>query len=123
MEVVKKMEELNKELRELGFVGASQYATLFNHRIRFMLGMNLREFQHLSELRTQPAGHFSYRAMTMKMAEQLSQREGWTNLVTEFIDFSDPNNKISRAKEQSRIAGKNLASGIDSGVDCDVDFV
>jgi dTMP kinase len=117
MEVVKKMEELNKELRELGFVSASQYVTLFNHRIRFMLGMNLREFQHLSELRTQPAGHFSYRAMVMKMAEQLSARDGWTNLATEFIDFSDPSNKISRAKEQSRIAGKNLACGIDGDVD------
>jgi len=117
MEVVNRMEKLNKGLRELGFVIASQYATLFNHRIRFMFGMNLREFQHLSELRTQPAGHYSYRAMTMKMAEQLSQRDGWINLATEFIDFSDPGNKISRAKEQSRIAGKNLAKGIDSGID------
>jgi len=117
MEVVKAMEKLNKSLRELGFVSASQYATLFNHRIRFMLGMNLREFQHLSELRTQPAGHYSYRAMVMKMAEQLSQRDEWINLITEFIDFSDPGNKISRAKEQSRIAGKNLASGIESDVD------
>ena len=117
MEVVNRMEKLNKGLRELGFVIASQYATLFNHRIRFMMGMNLREFQHLSELRTQPAGHYSYRAMTMKMAEQLSQRDGWINLATEFIDFSDPGNKISRAKEQSRIAGKNLAKGIDSGID------
>jgi len=117
MEVVKAMEELNLELRNMGFVAASQYATLFNHRIRFILGMNLREFQHLSELRTQPAGHYSYRAMTMKMAEQLSQRDGWINLITEFIDFSDPGNKISRAKEQSRIAGDNLACGIDSGID------
>lgn len=117
MEVVKGMEKLNKGLRELGFVSASQYATLFNHRIRFMMGMNLREFQHLSELRTIPAGHYGYRAMTMKMAEQLSARDGWINLVTQFIDFSDPGNKISRAREQSRIAGDNLACGIDSGID------
>jgi len=117
LEVVKAMEKLNKGLRELDFISASQYATLFNHRIRFVLGMNLREFQHLSELRTQPAGHYSYRAMVMKMAEQLSQRDGWLKLVTEFIDFSDPGNKISRAKEQSKIAGKNIASGIDSGID------
>lgn len=117
MEVVNRMEKLNKGLRELGFVVASQYATLFNHRIRFMFGMNLREFQHLSELRTIPAGHYGYRAMTMKMAEQLSQRDGWINLATQFIDFSDPGNKISRAREQSRIAGENLAKGIDSGID------
>ena len=116
-EVVKAMEELNHELRNMGIIAASQYATLFNHRLRFYLGMNLREFQHLAELRTQPAGHFSYRAMTMKMAEQLSLRDGWVNLISEFVDYSDPGNKISRAKEQSRIAGKNLASGIDSDVD------
>jgi hypothetical protein len=117
LEVVKAMEELNKEIRDMGMIAASQYATLFNHRIRFYLGMNLREFQHFSELRTQPAGHFGYRAMAMKMAEQLSRRDGWVNLINEFVDYSDPGNKISRAKEQSRIAGKNLASGIESNVD------
>ena len=117
LQVVNNMETLNKELRNMGMIAASQYATLFNHRIRFYLGMNLREFQHLSELRTMPAGHFSYRAMTMKMAEQLAARDGWVNIINEFVDYSDPGNKISRAKEQSRIAGKNLASGIESDVD------
>jgi len=115
--VVNAIEELNKELKNMGMIAASQYATLFNHRIRFYLGMNLREFQHLSELRTQPAGHFSYRAMVMKMAEQLAQRDGWVNIINEFVDYSDPGNKISRAKEQSRIAGKNLTSGIAGDVD------
>ncbi len=120
LEVVKEIEELNKLVKErVGGIGdvAAQYVTLFNHRIRFVMGMNLREFQHLSELRTQPAGHPSYRAMTMEMAKQLNQREPWTKLTHGFIDYSDPGNKICRAREQARIAGKNLAKGVDGGVD------
>ena len=82
-----------------------------------MLGMNLREFQHLSELRTTPAGHFSYKEMVQEMTRQLKEREPWSERFYEFVDYSDPNNKISRAKEQSKIAGKNLAKGIEGGVD------
>lgn len=119
LEVVMMMEELNKELRKRGLLVASQYATLFNHRLRFIFGMNLREFQHLSELRTLPQGHFSYRAMTMEMIRKLKQRDEWTELVNEFIDYSDPGNKIARAKEQSRIAGENLLKGIDGSIDLD----
>ncbi|MEK6926078.1 MAG: FAD-dependent thymidylate synthase [Nanoarchaeota archaeon] len=111
-EVVDAMSNLNGEMKKAGLQYASQYATLFNNRMRFMMGMNLREFQHLSELRTQPAGHYSYRAMTMEMAKKVALRYPWAEKFYEFVDYSDPGNKISRAKEQSKIAGKNLASGI-----------
>ena len=117
LEVVGMMEDLNGELRKEGLTYASQYATLFNHRIRFMMGMNLREFQHLSELRTTPTGHFSYRSMVMKMASQLSSRDPWSKEFYEFVNYSDPGNKISRANEQSRIAGKNLAKDVEGDVD------
>ena len=117
LEVVMMMEELNKELKRRGMLVASQYATLFNHRLRFLFGMNLREFQHLSELRTVPQGHFSYRAMTMEMAQKLKERDEWTELATEFINYTDPGNKIARAKEQSRIAGDNLLKGVDGSID------
>lgn len=117
--VVKAMENLNQNLRKGGLVAASQYATLFNNRIRFMLGMNLREFQHLSELRTQPAGHFSYRSMVMEMARKVSEKFHWANDAFRFVDYSDPGNRITRAKEQSRIAGKNLSKGVDGSFDLD----
>lgn len=116
-EVVKRMEVLNRTLRENGLLAASQYATLFNHRLRFMLGMNLREFQHLSELRTQPAGHFSYRSMVMEMARQVNEKIHWAHKAFGFVDYSDPGNRITRAKEQSRIAGGNLKKGLEGDVD------
>lgn len=115
--LVKDMESLNHDLRKVGLLASSQYATLFNHRLRFVLGMNLREFQHLSELRTQPAGHFSYRAMVMEMARQVQKEYPWAAKAFQFVDYSDPDNKITRAKEQARIAGKNLASGIQGDAD------
>ncbi len=111
------MADLNSDLKHSGLEEAAQYATLFNNRMRFMVGMNLREFQHFSELRTQPAGHFSYRAMTMEMAKQVSAKYSWAEKAFGFVNYSDPNNKIARAKEQSRIAGKNLSSGISSDID------
>ncbi len=117
LEVAMMMEELNKELKKRGLISASQYATLFNHRLRFLFGMNLREFQHITELRTIPQGHFGYRAMTMDMARELKARDEWSELVNEFINYSDPGNKISRAKEQSRIAGENLLKGVDGSID------
>ncbi|MDO8508614.1 MAG: FAD-dependent thymidylate synthase [Nanoarchaeota archaeon] len=118
-EVVEKMEYLNSEIKNTGQYNAAQYATLFNHRMRFMLGMNLREFQHLSELRTQPAGHFSYRSMVMEMGRELEKRDPWAANAYGFINYSDPDNKITRANEQSKIAGKNLAKKIDDNTEFD----
>ena len=77
-----------------------------------MFGMNLREWQHFSELRTVEQGHPSYRAMTQKIARQLIGLHPWISTFTEFINFSDPGDRISRAREQSKIAGKGLESGI-----------
>ena len=113
LEVIDMMADLNSDMRHAGLEDASQYATLFNHRIRFAMGMNLREFQHLGELRTQPAGHPSYRAMTMDMARAIIAREPWSERFIGFVNYEDPGNKIARAKEQSKIAGKNLESDID----------
>ena len=115
--VVAQMEDLNSDIRHVGLRTAAQYATLFNHRMRFILGMNLREVQHLAELRTQPAGHFSYRGMAMEMARKVTERDPWAANTLQFVDYSDPENKIARAKEQSRIAGKNLAKDIDDSKD------
>ena len=116
-EVESRMSDLNSDLKRVGLKEVSQYATLFNHRMRFMLGMNLRENQHLEELRTGPAGHFSYRAMTQEMARQLIAKYPWTEIFLEYVDYSDPNNKISRANEQAKIARKNVDKNVDGSID------
>lgn len=118
-ELVHNIEDLNSDIRYAGLELASQYATLLGHRIRFMFGMNLRELQHLAELRTQPAGHFGYRKIVMEMASQVIGNYPWATDFLEFVDFSDPGNRIARAEEQGRIAGKNLVSGLQAGLDYD----
>jgi len=116
-EVVGQMGDLNSDILHAGLLEASQYATLFNHRIRFSMGMNHREFQHMAELRTQPAGHFSYRSMMMEMADKVKAREPWSGALLDHVNYSDPDNRITRAAEQGRIAGKNLAAGVEGDVD------
>ncbi|HLC31987.1 MAG TPA: FAD-dependent thymidylate synthase [Candidatus Nanoarchaeia archaeon] len=116
-DLVDQMKEMYDTLKGKGLETAAQYATLFNHQVRFSLGMNLREFQHLSELRTQPAGHFSYRSMVMEMVRETRRQYPFIEDFTRYVDFSDPDNKITRANEQSRIAGKNSKTGTDSSID------
>lgn len=117
IEAADRMSGLNSDLRKAGLDEVAQYATCFNHKIRFNLGMNLREAQHLIELRTGPKGHFGYRAICQEMARQIISAYPFAAQALTFTDYSDPGNKIARAKEQARIAGKNLKAGIDGGID------
>ena len=117
--LVERVDDVNRRLRQAGLVYASQYMTLFNHRIRWMMGMNARALQHLTELRSGINGHHSYRSMAMQMAKEAIAREPWMASLLNHVDYSDPDNKIARAKEQSRIQGKNLKSGVDASVDLD----
>ena len=100
-----------------GHSEAAQYATLFNHQVRFMMGMNLRELQHLTELRSQPAGHYSYRDVAQKMALQAITEHPWINSILNHVNYTDPGNKIARASEQAKIAGKNLRTGVEGNDD------
>ncbi len=116
-DLIGKSNEIYTTLNIAELRGEAQYATLFNHQIRFMMGMNLRELQHLTELRSQPAGHFSYRAVAQEMARQAITSNPWIAPMLNHINYSDPGNKIARAKEQGRIAGKNLKTGVDGAQD------
>ena len=45
----------------------AQYAVPMAYRIRFAMTLNAREAMHMIELRTQPAGHPSYRRVCQQM--------------------------------------------------------
>ena len=109
------MRELNKLMMQHGLYYASQYATLLNHRMRWTMGMNLREVQHLAELRSGVAGHYGYRKIAMAMARAVLAEEPWAAPSLSFVCFDDPENRISRAREQGRIAGKALERGVELG--------
>ena len=53
--------------RRAGLPDVAQYAVSMAYRIRFVMQMTAREAMHLTELRSQPAGHPVYRAVAQEM--------------------------------------------------------
>ena len=66
----------------------AQYAVPMAFRIRFTMRMNAREAMHVIELRTQPAGHPSYRRVCQQMHDLIRDRAGHT-AIAEAIGFAN----------------------------------
>jgi thymidylate synthase ThyX len=76
--------------KEIG-VDAAEYCALFGHNLRFRMGMNLREAQHLLELRSIPQGHPNYRRVVQKICKEIYARAPWlaeTGLL-KFVDWNE----------------------------------
>ena len=58
---------MERDLRDAGMGEAAQYAVAMAYRIRFVMQMNAREAMHLTELRSQPQGHPTYRRVAQEM--------------------------------------------------------
>jgi thymidylate synthase ThyX len=59
--------ETERALLDAGFLEQAQYAVSMAYRIRFVMQMTAREAMHLTELRSQPAGHPVYRRVAQAM--------------------------------------------------------
>jgi len=57
-------------------------------RIRFTMRMNAREAMHVIELRTQPAGHPSYRRICQRMHRLIRDQAGH-KAIAEAIQFAN----------------------------------
>ncbi|MEK7095018.1 MAG: FAD-dependent thymidylate synthase, partial [Patescibacteria group bacterium] len=89
----------------------AEYAALFGHHIRWMMGMNLREAQHLLELRTVPQGHPDYRRVAQKIHKEILKRASWIG-ETDLLKFVDHNNyQWSRADAEARQSRKIIEMG------------
>ena len=79
--------EMTRE--ELG-QDVAQYVVPFAFHIRFVMEMNAREAMHLIELRTQPAGHPSYRQVAAEMHRQIAEVAGHRAIADAmcFVDYS-----------------------------------
>jgi thymidylate synthase ThyX len=69
MEASARMEH---ELLEAGLPDVAQYAVSMAYRIRFVMQMTAREAMHLTELRSQPAGHPVYRRVAQAMHREIA---------------------------------------------------
>ncbi|MBI5427773.1 MAG: FAD-dependent thymidylate synthase [Nitrospinae bacterium] len=110
-------EDLHDDLKRNGLEREAQYATLFNHFIRWNFGMNLRELGHLTELRSQKAGHPKYRRIAQTMARLYLKRYPGMKAVLRFVDENDYDQGIARAEQEARTARKSLATGVFDDLD------
>lgn len=116
-ECFERSESLYNELMRDGFEQEAQYASLFNHFIRWNMGMNLRELGHFAELRTQKAGHPKYRRILQTMARLYLKRHPNMEPVLKFVDYADYEDGIARAEQEARTARKSLATGVFDDMD------
>ncbi|GJL79598.1 MAG: thymidylate synthase [Nitrospinaceae bacterium] len=110
-------ETLHGDFKRAGMEEEAQYVTLFNHFIRWNVGMNLRELGHFAELRTQKAGHPKYRRTTQLMAKLYLKRFPEMEPVLKFVDYADYDQGITRAEQEARTARKSLAAGVFDDMD------
>ena len=116
-ECFERSESLHSDLIKAGLVREAQYAPLFNHFIRWNMGMNLREMGHLTELRSQKAGHPKYRRTVQVMAKRYLKRHPEMESVLKFVDYNDYDQGITRAEQEARTARKSLSTGVFDDMD------
>jgi thymidylate synthase ThyX len=116
-ECFERAESLHSDLIKAGLIREAQYAPLFNHFIRWNMGMNLRELGHLTELRSQKAGHPKYRRTVQVMAKLFMGRHPEMKSVLKFVDYNDYDQGITRAEQEARTARKSLATGVFDDMD------
>ena len=116
-ECFERTESLHRDLMRAGMEPEAQYATLFNHFIRWNVGMNLRELGHLTELRSQKAGHPKYRRIVQLMARLYLKNRPEMKSVLQFVDYKDYDQSITRAEQEARTARKSLAAGVFDDMD------
>ena len=117
-ECFERAESLHGELVRAGLVRQAQYSTLFNHFIRWNMGMNARELGHFTELRSQKAGHPKYRRTVQLMARLYLKRHPEMEPLVQFVDYNDYDQGVTRAEQEARTARKSLASGVFDDMDC-----
>jgi thymidylate synthase ThyX len=77
---VGRLAELYRAL-EPRFPAQAPYAVSMAHRIRYSMTMNARELMHLTELRSSPQGHPTYRAVAQRMHTLVAEGAGHHGLA------------------------------------------
>lgn len=89
----------------------AQYVVPFAFRIRYYFHLSLREAVHLSELRSIPQGHFSYRKIAQEMARQITKK--YPLLGKHLFKFTDYKEyRLERLSAFERVAKKAAQLGL-----------
>lgn len=91
----------------------AEYVVLFGHRMRFMIGMNLREAQHLLELRSVKQGHPNYRRVAQEVHKAIIAVAPWIH-DTDMLRHVDHNQyHWARSDAEARQSQKALERGLE----------
>jgi hypothetical protein len=100
-------QRLAPELRD-----AASYATLHGSKVRWVLGINDRALMHMIELRTQPAGHPSYRKVCQEMHKLVGARSPWRAAAMKFADHGSYESARGDSEAKQRVKEAALADRI-----------
>jgi thymidylate synthase ThyX len=87
--VMEHSRETHDAIAAAGLPDAAQYAVSMAYRIRFVMQMTAREAMHLTELRSQPAGHPVYRAVAQEMHRKIEAVHPALAAAFTHISFED----------------------------------
>ncbi len=79
------------------------------YRIRFVMQMTAREAMHLTELRSQPAGHPVYRRVAQAMHRLIDERAGHHAIASAFDYVSYDEVDLERLEAERRTEEKRTA--------------
>lgn len=86
----------------------AQYVVPYGYRMRFRMRMNLREASHLTELRSTPQGHPSYRFIAQEMYLRVKEVHPLLAEMISFIDLSS-RDEMERRESEKRTTAKLAA--------------
>jgi hypothetical protein len=98
-----------RELRDAGFADVAQYAVPMAFRVRFMMQMTAREAMHLTELRSQPQGHPTYRRVAQAMHRLISEVHPAIGGAFGYMSYEDVD--LERLEAERRTETKRRAIG------------
>jgi len=88
-EVMGASARMERELLDAGLEGTAQYAVAMAYRIRFVMQMNAREAMHLTELRSQPQGHPTYRRVAQRMHQLIGDVHPALGAAFSYVSHED----------------------------------
>ncbi|MEP6972745.1 MAG: FAD-dependent thymidylate synthase [Actinomycetota bacterium] len=98
---------MERELDEAGLEDAAQYAVAMAYRIRFVMQMSAREAMHVTELRSQPQGHPTYRRVAQEMHRLITDVHPAIGGAFSYVSQEDV--ELERLEAERRTEGKRDA--------------